>query len=739
VPNDGVSTYDVVFNGVVHSVLSIDTLKLNQNATIEKLTMSGGFLSGPDSGGPFTLTLNNSLNWSGGIIGGSSTTVLAKAGGSIAASSTCIVGTGTLDNQGTITYTATFSSTADNQLPLRLDSNGIIYNRAFATFNIAGDAGISTTSATAQFNNQGSFIKSAGTGVSVIGPAFNDTGTVQAQSGTLEFRGGASTHSGSVTASSGATLAFTSGLHTFNATSTLGGDGTLLFGGETVFNGTLGGGTGPLQIANGQTGFNAGSNISSLAQAVGSGGRALRLIGLGTTSFNTGNTVSIKDLASDNNFTPQANTSLTLTGADDLILSGPATWTGGLISGPQSGQISNLTVNAALSVSGAGMALDHRHLTNNSTITMSGGHFQMKNGSSIDNAANATFEIQNVPNLQWGPTMTGVALPSFNNAGLLLKSTGGETEIDDVRLVNTGTVHVQQGTLTFVHGETNAGFQGWTDTGVNSGVYQIDQGAKMIVGDHTMDAASTVKGAGTMEFRGNNNPVAGVYNITGQTNAVGGLAFLQGATVTNVGALLNIPGGVSFDTGASVTLHDVNVNGSLSGSDPITITGKLSGAGTISGNVTAPGNVSPGNSPGIMAVPGHLSLTQTTTTIMELGGNLNDSQATRYDSISASGAVTLDGNLVLTLVNGYVPVTADALTLVSTNNQLSGLFDNVTPGQRLTTSDGAGSFVINYGPGSAFGAGNVVASNFLAVPEPGMGLVVLAGVGLIGVRKRVVG
>ena len=44
---------------------------------------------------------------------------------------------------------------------------------------------------------------------------------------------------------------------------------------------------------------------------------------------------------------------------------------------------------------------------------------------------------------------------------------------------------------------------------------------------------------------------------------------------------------------------------------------------------------------------------------------------------------------------------------------------NVANGQRLTTSDGLGSFVVNYGQASAFNTKQIVLSNFLASGLPG--------------------
>jgi len=43
------------------------------------------------------------------------------------------------------------------------------------------------------------------------------------------------------------------------------------------------------------------------------------------------------------------------------------------VSAVQEGSVKSLTVNAPMTISGAGMALDHRRLQNNSTLTWTGG------------------------------------------------------------------------------------------------------------------------------------------------------------------------------------------------------------------------------------------------------------------------------------------------------------------------------------------------------------------------------
>ena len=49
------------------------------------------------------------------------------------------------------------------------------------------------------------------------------------------------------------------------------------------------------------------------------------------------------------------------------------------------------------------------------------------------------------------------------------------------------------------------------------------------------------------------------------------------------------------------------------------------------------------------------------------------------------------------------------------SNGLSGAFDNAPSGQRVTTSDGGGSFLVNYGFGSPFDDNQVILSAFQPV------------------------
>ncbi len=72
------------------------------------------------------------------------------------------------------------------------------------------------------------------------------------------------------------------------------------------------------------------------------------------------------------------------------------------------------------------------------------------------------------------------------------------------------------------------------------------------------------------------------------------------------------------------------------------------------------------------------------------------------------GSTSLKGQLLVSFVNGFQnSVTpSNTFTLLQTNNPVAGSFSNVISGGRLNTTDGTGSFMVNY-------TGNtIVLSNF---------------------------
>jgi hypothetical protein len=144
--------------------------------------------------------------------------------------------------------------------------------------------------------------------------------------------------------------------------------------------------------------------------------------------------------------------------------------------------------------------------------------------------------------------------------------------------------------------------------------------------------------------------------------------------------------------------------------------GRLEGGGDVLGNVAMGGTLAPGLSAGPAAgqldVAGTLALAPGSTFEVELLGATRGSE---YDSVTATGAVTLGGTLAVDVDDAFrasVPVTPFVLLERIGGSALSGSFANVASGQRVFTPD-LDSFVVRYGVGSPAGADRVVLEDFV--------------------------
>jgi hypothetical protein len=98
---------------------------------------------------------------------------------------------------------------------------------------------------------------------------------------------------------------------------------------------------------------------------------------------------------------------------------------------------------------------------------------------------------------------------------------------------------------------------------------------------------------------------------------------------------------------------------------------------------------------------------------VEIGGRNNSNpQAPQFDALNISSNVALDGQLRVSLLNGFNPLSADNFTILDAGF-LAGVFSNAASGGRVSlSSGGTGSFRVDYGAGSPFGASRVVLSDF---------------------------
>jgi len=123
----------------------------------------------------------------------------------------------------------------------------------------------------------------------------------------------------------------------------------------------------------------------------------------------------------------------------------------------------------------------------------------------------------------------------------------------------------------------------------------------------------------------------------------------------------------------------------------------LRGSGTIEGDVVVAGVFSPGNSPGVVAIDGNLTMDSgdpdtiddtystphtgedTVGTIeIELAGTGAAGAADGYDQINVSGEVDLGGTLSVKLLGDYAPILGDTFDFLIFGSKTNGKFDSAS-------------------------------------------------------------
>ena len=189
-----------------------------------------------------------------------------------------------------------------------------------------------------------------------------------------------------------------------------------------------------------------------------------------------------------------------------------------------------------------------------------------------------------------------------------------------------------------------------------------------------------------------------------------GRAISSSASITSNGGDITINTVQPFTLGASLDAgagHVLLQTGSLesSASQSVTATSVQVAAGAawrqrgiVYGNLAVAGTLSAGPAAGSLQVNGTLTLQSSATTVVDLAGT---SQGSTYDSITASGTVTLAGALQLNFLNGFenAIVTGNTFTLISVSGsgvKVAGTFDGLPNNSRITIPNEQGSVKITY-------------------------------------------
>lgn len=132
-------------------------------------------------------------------------------------------------------------------------------------------------------------------------------------------------------------------------------------------------------------------------------------------------------------------------------------------------------------------------------------------------------------------------------------------------------------------------------------------------------------------------------------------------TLTN---LTNFKLGAFYNSDGSLILA---FTGTTTGSVDVPNGASLTGAGTITGDVSNAGIISPGASPGVINVDGSYEQSPDGALDMEIGGT---TAGTDYDQLLITGAATLDGRLEVTLIDDFQPALGDSFNIMTFTSRI---------------------------------------------------------------------
>ncbi len=365
------------------------------------------------------------------------------------------------------------------------------------------------------------------------------------------------------------------------------------------------------------------------------------------------------------------------------------------------------TVNlGSLTMAGGSVNVD----SNSAATTVNIGSLTMAGGSvNVDfNSAATTVNLGSLMTAGGAVNVSGNTSTTTVDLGNLT-SAGGAVNVSG----NTSTTTVGLGSLTTASGSVNVSgntsattvdLSSLTTVGGGSGA-KANEVAKTVVGN-----SGPMSAGGSLDVSG--NTAAMLINLRSLTTVVGNVTIASNAPnvsvnlnrLTSVGDGIN-PATISLQRGTFTFAGGLSVGPLVS----------LTGVGTLAGNVTNAGKISPGSSPGRFDITGSLALANTSELRMEIGGF----SPAQIDFLNVAGNVTLGGALMVSLINNFQALmTAGAsFTLLASANPLSGAFANVASGGSLTTTDGYARFMVVYA-----GANTVQLTGLLILDTDGDGM-----------------
>ena len=222
---------------------------------------------------------------------------------------------------------------------------------------------------------------------------------------------------------------------------------------------------------------------------------------------------------------------------------------------------------------------------------------------------------------------------------------------------NYGTIDANLGSIRLYRG------------GTHTGIFKGEYGEIMIAGDnsysHTFSTTSRIWVKKISFVQNLPINIEGIFkqDIEGsRVNIDQSDVTISNLTDLKIGSVTIISGSLNY-----------GLSGTTTGSLSIPANTSLVGTGTISGNLTNAGTVSPGNSPGIITVDGDYTQESDGVLEIELGG---DVAGTGYDQLQVTDVATLAGTLDVSLYDGFVPSNVDQFLALDAAS-LTGTFTTI--------------------------------------------------------------
>ncbi len=310
------------------------------------------------------------------------------------------------------------------------------------------------------------------------------------------------------------------------------------------------------------------------------------------------------------------------------------------------------------------------------------------------------------------------------NPGLLTLGLGGvaNVEIEDGGLASSGNSIVGQdssASVDVIGAEWNV--DGTLRIGQNAlGRLDLADGGRLTSGTTSLGGTSAANSLGQLFITGGlpTDPTT-VWENTGdfyvggaEDQALGeGNFVIAGDTAANISGTVKVwgDGRVNISLGAQFTADTIDHTHGGS----FEFEGGTLHVNRFEGDLLNPnGTFDPGvaDDTGLTTVFGDYTQQSAATLALDIGGT---SAGATHDLVNITEVANLDGLLEVSVSDGFTPNPIDTFTVLSADS-LFGVFDNANPGQRLDTIDGRGSFIVNYGIGSAFDESRIVLSDFLA-------------------------